>query len=121
MQGEERVGPLSRDTTFKLTCSGPGGASVAMIDVVLQRATLRWHAPASDASDPATQGVAGFRLEWGNVSGNYNRVVDVLDLHTRMSVVDLPGPGQYFFAMSALDPEGNAMARSNEATKVIPH
>ena len=43
--GTQLVGGLARDASFTLSCTGPGGTGIAMTQVVLQRATLRWETP----------------------------------------------------------------------------
>ena len=66
--GTQLVSGLARDTSFTLSCTGPGGTGVAMTQVVLQRATLRWEAPQLAAG--AT--LAGFRVQWGSSPGVYS-------------------------------------------------
>lgn len=114
--GTHLVSGLARDTSFTLTCTGPGGTGVAMTQVVLQRATLRWETPELGADET----LAGFRVQWGTSPGAYSTRVEILDPTVRAHVIELPGPGSYYFTMAALDTAGNETARSNEVSKQIP-
>jgi hypothetical protein len=112
--GSETVAGLAGDTTFTLTCDGPGGSSIAMIEVPVQRATLRW-APGHGASAPTS-----FRIYWGRQSGQPENQITISDPSVSEHSIDLPGPGTYYFILAALDASGNEIARSNEASKVLP-
>ncbi len=114
--GTHLVSGLARDTSFTLSCAGPGGTGVAMTQIVLQRATLRWETP--QLADGAT--LAGFRVQWGSSPGVYSARVEISDPSVRAHVIHLPGPGAYYFTMGALDGVGNETARSNEVSKLIP-
>jgi hypothetical protein len=64
-RGSQRITGLTADSTFTLSCDGPGGTGIAMTQVMLQRATLRWAGSNVD-------NLAAFRILWGKVPTNRN-------------------------------------------------
>lgn len=114
-QGSQQIKGLKANSTFTLTCDGPEGTGIAMTEVVLQRATLRW----AGAGDLASQ-TGGFQLFWGTRSGQPENVVTITDPTLRERVVDLPGAGTYYFILATLDANKQEVGRSNQASKAIP-
>ena len=113
--GSERVSGITRDSSFRLTCVVGDQTSFAMTSVVVQRATLRWSAP-----DPTIHDVAGYHVFWGPDGNRRQHKTVVQEPSARSQVIDLPGPGTYYFAMSTFDLAGADGARSNEVSKLIP-
>jgi hypothetical protein len=112
--GSQTVSALKADTTYTLSCSGPDGTGIAMTQVMLQRATLRWSSTANASSHTA------FRVLWGTkVDRLVNQVA--VNAKARERVVDLPGAGTYYFVLATLDANHNEISRSNTASKVLPH
>ncbi len=89
--------------TFVLAMVGPSFAA---------QSTLAWNA----VTDP---GVAGYKLHYGTVSGNYTDSVDAGKI-TSYTVSDLAEGKTYYFAATAYDSKGNQSAYSNEVSKYIP-
>jgi hypothetical protein len=113
-QGTEQVSGLQADTTYTLTCEGANGTGIAMTEVMVQRATLRW------AGGVGADAPASFRIFWGTQSGNPENVITISDPNARQRIVDLPGPGTYYFSLAALDAAAKEISHSNEASKVLP-
>ena len=69
--------------------------------------TLEWDAPTTDAVGRPLEDLAGYRLYYSdeNDPGVDPEMIDVGDT-TRVTVTDLPG-GDYIFAVTALDADGN--------------
>ena len=72
--------------------------------------TLAWNA--NDEPD-----LAGYRIHWGDQSGNYTSQVDVGNV-TEYKIENLPD-GTYFFAATAYDDSGNESGYSNEVSATL--
>jgi hypothetical protein len=119
LQGSATVGPLSQSTTFTLTCSGDGGNAVDMLSVSVQGVvSLGWEPPTENVDGSPLEDLAGYRIYYGQFSGSYTDELAVSDPDTSQYDVPLPS-GSYYFAMTALDVEGNESAYSNEVVKVV--
>ncbi len=113
-QGSEQVAGLTADTTYTLSCVGEKGTGIAMTEVILQRATLRW--TRSGGADAPT----AFRVMWGSRSGQPDNSVTITNPKIVQHVINLPGPGTYYFQLAALDSSNRELGRSNEASKTLP-
>ncbi len=111
-KGSQRIAGLRADTTFNLVCQGEGGTGVAMTEVVLQRATLRWGAPSVAPK--------GYRIFWGKRSGQPEHSILISNPSVRERIIELPGPGTYYFVMAVLNAQGGESGRSNQVSKIIP-
>ena len=116
--GTEDSGPINTDQTFELTCDGPGGGALAMTTVTVQLASLSWDAPTENVDGTPLDDLAGFNLYWGAASRSYGVPVALSDPNTTSYSIELAA-GTYYFAMTALDLDGNESAFSNEVSKVI--
>lgn len=117
--GSEVVGPLSRDTTYQLTCEGPSGSAVAMVTVRTADKTLRWQAPTQNVDGTPLTDLAGYKVYWGQTSRSYSGSQSINSPSTTQWEVTL-APGEYYFAMTAIDSENNESGYSNEVLKLIP-
>jgi hypothetical protein len=116
-QGSRQVGPLTRPATFTLTCSGPGGNAVSMVAVdVLGRVALKWQPPKKRLDGTPLPGLKGYRIYYGEAPGQYDQVKEIPNPRVRKQVLELP-VGEYYFAATAIDAEGNESPRSNEVRK----
>jgi hypothetical protein len=113
--GSATVASISRDSTFTMSCSGPGGNAVASTAVSTRVARLSWRA--ADATDPAVT-VAGFRLFHGTAPGVYGPPITVSDPAVRQFELELT-PGTHYFALAGLLPGGGVGALSNEVSKTV--
>lgn len=117
-QGRATVGPLNDSTTFTLSCSGAAGSAMAMASVgMLGVATLRWQAPTQNVDGSPLTDLASYRIYYGSTSRSYTDQRDVAASATRADFQ--LAAGTYYFAMTALDGQGNESDYSNEVVRVV--
>jgi hypothetical protein len=117
--GSENVGPIQARTTYSLSCSGSGGSAVAMISVAVNDAvTLNWQAPTQNVDGSPLTDLAGYRIYYGLTSRGYTETVAISAAAGTHYELVLPS-GQYYFAMTSLDAQGNESAYSNEVIRVV--
>ena len=117
--GDFSTGALTEDTTYRLTCEGPGGSAVALVTVRVLSKTLRWQAPTQNVDGSALTDLAGFVVYWGTQSRNYTGSYTINSPGiTRWDVT--VSPGSYYFALTAVDSDGNESRYSNQVLKTIP-
>ncbi len=117
--GSASSGALNRQTTFSLSCSGAGGTGVAMISVAVNGAvTLAWQAPTENVDGTPLTDLGGYRIYYGDTSRSYTESVEVTEPGADSYALTLSS-GQYYFAMTAVDADGNESAYSNEVVKVV--
>ena len=117
LTGSESTGPVSVDTSYWLSCSGPSGNALALTTVMIRVAELSWDAPTQNVDGTPLTDLAGFVLYWGKASRQYSSSVP-LDGDRLSYRIEL-APGNYFFSMTATDADGNESAFSNEVSKLI--
>ncbi|MAT84451.1 MAG: hypothetical protein CMD39_09200 [Gammaproteobacteria bacterium] len=118
--GTETVGPIDGSTTFSLSCDGPGGSAVAMISVAISdTVSLNWQAPTENTDGSLLTDLSGYRIYYGLRSGDYTDSVLIGAAASTSHALELVS-GEYYFAMTALDAEGNESGYSNEVIKVVP-
>jgi hypothetical protein len=115
--GSATVGPLQSDSTFTLACTAAGGNAVAMASIAVRAATLSWTQPQSTDGTSLT-GLAAFQVNYGSTSQSYTSHVTIGD-PTATSYKMALQPGTYYFAIAALDAQGNVRANSNEVSKTV--
>src|SRR5690606_2021147 len=100
------------------TCSGAGGNAVTMLSVAVNAPVdLQWDPPTENVDGSPLTDLAGYRIYYGTSSRAYTEVVTASKDVTRHAV-KLPS-GEYHFAMTALDADGNESAYSNEVVKTV--
>ena len=112
--GSQAISGLKADVTYTLSCNGPDGTGIAMTQVMLQRATLRWSGSANASNHTA------FRVLWGKRSDQPENQVTISNPSVRQRVIDLPGPGTYYFILATQDASNKEISRSNTASKTLP-
>ena len=77
--------------------------------------TLNWTAPTTNTDGSTLTDLAGYKIYYGNSSGNYTSAVNVgnVNNYTFSSLSD----GAYYFAATAYDTSGVESSLSNEVTK----
>lgn len=119
LSGSERSGPLTRQTTFSLSCSGSGGSAVEMISVAVNGAVvLRWRPPDRDTDGLPLTTLNAYRIYFGQNSRSYSGQVEIAAPATSHAVT-LPS-GNYYFAMTAVDGDGDESGYSNEVLRNVP-
>ena len=117
--GDFSTGALTEDTTYRLTCEGPGGSAVALVTVRVLSKTIRWQAPTQNVDGSPLTDLAGFVVYWVTQSRNYTGSYTINSPGiTRWDVT--VSPGSYYFALTAVDSDGNESRYSNQVLKTIP-
>jgi hypothetical protein len=115
--GNEVTAPINANSTFTLTCSGPLGNAVAMIEVAANgQLSISWQAPTENVDGSALTDLGGYTVYYGQSSGNYTGQTEV-DNANATTFATTVASGEYYVAMTALDVEGNESALSNEVVK----
>ena len=111
---------LTEDKTYTLVCENGTNTSVALLNVHIRQAVLTWEPPTAntDGSPLPLSDIDSYRVYWGTASRAYENTRDVEDVEDRSLVLELP-PGTYYFAMTAINTEGNESAFSAEGWKEI--
>jgi hypothetical protein len=118
VNGSQSVGPLVKRTTYTLNCSGDGGNAMAMISVAVNgTVTLQWQAPTENVDGSPLDDLASYKIYYGDSSRSYSESMTVAAGATSKSVT--LESGSYYFAMTALDDDGNESAYSNEVEKTV--
>ena len=83
---------------------------------------LVWDAPSSNTDGSPATDLAGYKIYYGTVSGNYTASIDVgnttsIPIATLSSSV--PISGLYYIAVTVYDTAGNESAYSNEINKSL--
>ncbi len=81
--------------------------------------TLRWQSPTQNVDGSPLTDLAGYIVYWGVTSRNYTGNHNINSPATTQWDATV-SPGPYYFALTALDSEGNESAYSNEVLKTIP-
>jgi hypothetical protein len=80
--------------------------------------TLGWQAPTENVDGSSLTDLAGYRIYYGEFSRAYTDEVPVGNAGSTEYAVTLPS-GSYYFAMTAMDAEGNESGYSNEVVKIV--
>lgn len=83
--------------------------------------TLRWQAPTENVDGTPYDDPGGFKIYWGQQSRSYTGSLDVDDTAATNWGFSVPLDSvddiEWYFAMTAVDSEGNESAYSNEVLK----
>jgi hypothetical protein len=113
------VGPLTRQTTYSLNCSGAGGSAVEMVSVAVNGSVaLHWRPPTRNADGTPLTSLAAYRIYFGSQSRNYSDHVEVRAPASTFSLA-LPS-GDYYLAMTAIGADGDESGYSNEVLRLVP-
>jgi hypothetical protein len=118
--GSQQIGPFDGASTFTLTCSGPGGSALAMLQIDrIGSVQLSWLAPSENVDGSSLTDLAGYRIYFGSSSRTYQDSIVVNDKSATSHEFEAKS-GEYYVSMSAVDTEGNESAFSNEVLKLLP-
>jgi hypothetical protein len=114
--GSIRVDNIQNESTFTLRCEGEGGSVVQMLSVsVLGSLQISWQAPTENVDGTPVDGIATYRIHYGDFSRNYDVIIDVAGNQSN-HVLELP-VGSYYIAMTAVDIDGEESALSQEIVR----
>lgn len=81
--------------------------------------TLYWEAPTTNVDGTELNDLAGFKIYYGIISGEYTEVTDIKNPNAIEYMIEHLPPGTYYFAATAYDIYGNESSYSNEVSKII--
>jgi uncharacterized membrane protein len=81
-------------------------------------ATLSWNAPTTNEDNTPLTDLAGYKIYYGTVPGNYSTSIDVGNV-TTYQISNLTDGLTYYFASTAYDASGNESVHSNEVSKYV--
>lgn len=117
--GSFGTGQLTQTTSYSLSCEGPDGNALASVTVEVLDKVLRWRAPTQNVDGSPLTDLAGFVVYWGSQSRSYGSSFAINDPDATRWEADI-APGTYYFALTAVDGDGNESGYSNEVRKTIP-
>ena len=100
-------------------------ASLPAFSITVQQAangsaTLSWTAPTTRIDGSALTNLAGYRLRYGNSSGNYPNTINITNPGLTSYVVNNLASGTWFFVLAAYDSTGLESSNTNPVSKTIP-
>ena len=126
--GELRGTPAAADigtySNIRITVSDGQAQATATLSITVAAATagtasVSWDAPLQRTDGSPLTNLAGFRIYYGNSSGDLRYVISVNDPGARSTIVQDLTSGTWYFAATAIDAAGIESARSNVASKTI--
>jgi len=96
-----------------------GTFSIAVVYTTNGTATLSWAAPTENSDGSSLTNLAGYRIHYGNVPGQYDHQLEIADAGIMTAVIENLSQGTWYFAATALNSTGLESDRSNEAQKMI--
>jgi len=115
-------------STYTLTCNGAGGSASDSVTVTVnqpppsaQNINMSWVAPVErEDGTPITMAeIAGYRIYYGTVQGNYTNNVDIADSSTMQATLSNLTTGTYYIVMTTYDVDGRESVFSQVVTKSI--
>lgn len=94
--------------------------SIAVVDTTIGTATLSWLAPDQNVDGTALINLSGYRIYYGNLSGQYSRQLEINDASIMTAVIDDLSQGTWYFAATALTSQGLESAFSDELMMLVP-
>jgi len=93
--------------------------SIAVVHTTNGTVTLSWLAPdMNDDGTPLTN-LAGYRIYYGNATGQYDHQLEITDAGTVTAIIDNLSQGAWYFAATALDSTGLESVLSKEVQKIV--
>jgi len=93
--------------------------TIAVRQVVNGNATVSWTPPTSNTDGTLLRDLAGYRIQYGNSSGNLNQQTQVASPTATTVLIQNLTPGTYYFAVRAYNTSGAESDQSNIVSKVI--
>jgi len=94
--------------------------SIAVQQAANGSATLSWVAPTMRTDGTPLNNLAGFRLRYGNSSGNYPNTITLNNPGLTSYVVGNLASGTWFFVLAAYDSAGLESSNTGPVSKTIP-
>ena len=113
------------ENNITITAEDTAGAKASQSIAVFRESgqpgtvTLFWTAPIARTDGTPLTNLAGYKIQYGRMSGIYDYQVDIDNPGVVAYVVENLVPGDWFFALTAYDTEGLESDRSNEVMRQI--
>jgi hypothetical protein len=93
--------------------------AVAVVQMGPASVTLSWAPPTENTDGSPLQNLSGYKIHYGNASGDYSTTVPVSNPGITRYVIEGLGSGTYFFAITALSANGAESDFSAEVSTTI--
>jgi hypothetical protein len=125
--GSQSTGVLLWNTTFSLSCSGPGGSVSQSVTVTVRAAagpstgtaTLSWAAPTANTDGSPVTPLAGYHIYYGTSPNALTQAIPLTTAATTTYEITNLAAGTWFFAVAADAADGTESALSNVGSKTI--
>ena len=113
---------LSKWTAIALSALVLGYFAIEWIALSLLRheVSLSWAAPTENEDNSPLTDLAGYVIFYGTTAGQFSDLVLVEDPQATNYQVENLRPGTYYFAMSAINANGQRSGLSNTIVKSVP-
>jgi hypothetical protein len=104
---------------------GTAEAALPAFGITVQQAAngsaaLSWTAPTTRTDGSPLTNLAGYRLRYGNSSGNYPNTITISNPTVTSFVVSNLSSGTWYFVLAAYDSAGLESSNTNPVSKTIP-
>lgn len=126
LSGTPGAGTVGTYSNIQIRVSdGTAEAALPAFSIAVQQAangsaTLSWNAPTTRTDGSPLTNLAGYRLRYGNSSGNYPNTITITNPGLTSYVVDNLASGNWFFVLAAYDSAGLESSNTNPVSKTIP-
>jgi hypothetical protein len=107
-------------TVIISACGGSGGGSVSVDQFGFDSTTVSWTPPTQNEDGSPLTDLAGYKIYYGNESGNYQRSIQIDNPGITIYVVENLTPNTYYFVMTAINSSGIESRYSNELRRQVP-
>lgn len=125
LSGTPTEGDVGRSYTVQIAVTD-GSSTVALpaFELVVvpygeRQVTLGWQPPSSNEDGTPLTDLAGHRIYWGTVKGDYPNSIEITNPGVATYVVGNLVPNTYFFVTTALNSSGMESDRSNMARATV--
>jgi hypothetical protein len=126
LSGTPDAGDVATYTNIVISVSdGRATAQLPAFSIAVQAysmgsATLSWVPPTENSDGTTLLDLAGYRLYWGQESGNYSKSLSVMNPGITTYVIENLPSGTHYFSAAAVNTNGVESSRSGEVFKTIP-
>ena len=134
--GSQYIYPITRTTTYSMTCTGSQGSITESITIAVQEQEqeqemetpltpntgsieISWTPPSSNSDGSALTDLEGYRVYYGTSPSNLNSVINISSPGITSYLIENLNHGTYYFSISAIDTSGNESDRSNIAAILL--
>lgn len=125
ISGTPGAGDVGTSANIYITVSdGQASATLAPFSITVQAislgsVTLSWTPPTENEDGSALIDLAGYKIYWGTMPGNYPNSVTINNASVSIYIVENLSPGTYEFVATSFNASGVESRFSNTATKVV--